>query len=612
MNKKILSESFERSFAIQERSIDEKKRTVQVAFSSEIEVERWFGIEILDHAPDSVRLGRLLDGGAVLMDHNRSDQVGVIENVSIDSDRVGRATLRFGRSGRAEEMFNDVLDGIRKHISVGYHIHKYEVTESEKGSPEIVRVVDWEPIEISFVSIPADPSVGVGRSLSNEEDQKMTVKVKKTEAREEQTNEGGELKGGELKTEARAEAQAPATPSIQSNTEQVRAEERARIGNIRSAAASAPWDLSDLENQAIREGWSGDKFRSEAFEFARSKPQLDAATSSFEDMQESAGRGFSVSRALAAQISGDWSDAGFEREVSQELARSNTIQGGGLMVPMSVIAQRDSDMTTAAGLVPTHTEASMFIDTLRANTLMGRLGARILSGLDGNVPIPKKTSNGTFSWLGDGASAGDSDVNVGNVTLSAKHIGGAVPMSFQLLRQSSPAAEQMVRADLLAGINLGIDRAAFQGTGVGNQPTGVLNVAGVGTITLADATNKIPTWAEAVQMEGLIDDADALMENLAYVFRSTMASSLKSTPKDAGSGQFVVQGGECNGYTAYSTTQVPNNTSLFGNFADVIIGTWGVVELIPDRDANSGQLKIGCHQLADVQVRHAESFVKGV
>lgn len=610
MNKKILNESFERSFAIQERTIDEKKRTVQVAFSSEIEVERWFGIEILDHAPESVRLGRLLDGGAVLMDHNRSDQVGVIENVSIDSDRVGRATLRFGRSGRAEEMFNDVLDGIRKHISVGYHIHKYEVTEAEKGSPEIIRVVDWEPIEISFVSIPADPSVGVGRSLSNEEDSKMTVKTKKTEAREESAIEGGELKGGELKTEVRAEA--PATPAIQTNVEQVRAEERSRISNIRAAANSAPWDLSELENQAIREGWSGDRFRSQAFELARSKPQLDSATSSFEEMQDSAGRGFSVSRALAAQVSGDWSEAGFEREVSQELARTNTIQGGGLMVPMSVIAQRDSDMTTAAGLVPTHTEASMFIDTLRAKTLMGRLGARILSGLDGNVPIPKKTSNATFSWLGDGASAADSDVNVGNVTLSAKHIGGAVPMSFQLLRQSSPAAEQMVRSDVLAGINLGIDKAAFQGTGVGNQPTGVLNVAGVGTLTLADTAGKIPTWAEVVQMEGLIDDADALMENLGYVFRSTMASNLKSKPKDAGSGQFVVQGGECNGYKAHSTTQVPTNTSLFGNFADVIIGTWGVVELIPERDANSGQLKIGCHQLADVQVRHAESFVKGI
>lgn len=609
MNKKILDSSLERSFAIKtlERSIDEEKRTVEVAFSSEAEVERWFGIEVLDHAADSIQLGRLLNGGAVLMDHDRKDHVGVVESVRVDADRVARATLRFGRSARSMEVFNDVIDGIRRHISVGYSIRKYEVTEGENGSPDLVRVVDWEPFEISLVSVPADASVGVGRSkeilnTQNEEGSQMGDKVKTEAARE------------ESKVEAQAERTIEVQKSVpQINVEEVRAQERSRVAEISAAADAAPWDLSALKREAIEKGLTIDQFRAKAFEFAKDAPSLGAAQGNIDEMKKESGRDYSVTRALMAKLDGDWSQAGFEREVSQELARSGGFTGGGVLVPMDVLSQtRASDTTTASGLVPTAHMAGMFIDTLRARTLAGRIGARFMNGLDGNVTIPKKTANASFGWIGEGSNASESDVTVGNVTLSAKHVGGAVPMTFELLRQSSPAAEAMVREDLISGIALAIDKAAFQGTGASNQPLGLLNTAGIGTVTLADVSGKVPTWAEIVEMEGLIDDENALIENLSYLFRAPIAAALKSQSKDSGSGRFVIDGSECNGYRYHKSSQLPVNASVFGNFADLIIGTWGVVELIPDRDALSGGLKIGCHQLADVAVRNAESFVKGV
>lgn len=144
-------------------TVNEDARTVAVAFSSEEPVERWFGIEILDHSPKSVDLSRLKDGGPGLVDHDPRDHVATVEEVSIDGDRVGRATLRFGRGARADEIFQDVVDGIRKCISVGYRIHKVEVEDPEAKNPTY-RATLWEPYEISFVSIPADTSVGVGRS----------------------------------------------------------------------------------------------------------------------------------------------------------------------------------------------------------------------------------------------------------------------------------------------------------------------------------------------------------------------------------------------------------------------------------------------------------------
>ncbi|WP_196489615.1 HK97 family phage prohead protease, partial [Xylella fastidiosa] len=121
---------------------------------------------ILGHRPGEVRLHRLDNGAALLLDHNPRDQIGVVESASIDSDQRGRAIVRFGRSPRAEEILRDVLDGIRKHVSVGYLVHQVEVIGQRDTGP-LYRATDWEPIEISIVSIPADPSVGIGRALEN-------------------------------------------------------------------------------------------------------------------------------------------------------------------------------------------------------------------------------------------------------------------------------------------------------------------------------------------------------------------------------------------------------------------------------------------------------------
>ena len=158
------------------RSYDQDNRTVELAFSSEIEVERWYGVEILDHSPASVRLDRLRDGGALLVDHDWSDQVGVVESVSIDADRRGRAVVRFGRSARADEIFNDIVDGIRKHVSVGYRVLAAQLQEVRDEYTDVYRITDWEPYEISIVSVPADTTVGIGRQADNPHEEQRAEK----------------------------------------------------------------------------------------------------------------------------------------------------------------------------------------------------------------------------------------------------------------------------------------------------------------------------------------------------------------------------------------------------------------------------------------------------
>jgi len=175
MSHKKTDELSHRSFELNQRAINEEDRTIEIAFSSEAEVERGYGTEVLDHRAESVRLDRLNNGGAFLMEHNRNDQIGVVERAWIDDDKKGRAVVKFSKSARAEEIFQDVKDGIRRLVSVGYRIHEMD-SEKMDGGRESIRATDWEPFELSLVSIPADDSVGVGRAMKNEQTETQNLK----------------------------------------------------------------------------------------------------------------------------------------------------------------------------------------------------------------------------------------------------------------------------------------------------------------------------------------------------------------------------------------------------------------------------------------------------
>lgn len=153
-----------RSFQVHQRDIDTATRTVTLSFASETPCPRWFGNEILDCASTSIRLGRLQSAAPLLCNHDMECQIGVVESVSLGADRVCRATVRFGSGEEASEIFQDVVDGIRKNVSVGYLVHGMQLEKSD-STGDTYRVNDWEPIEISIVAVPADPSVGVGREI---------------------------------------------------------------------------------------------------------------------------------------------------------------------------------------------------------------------------------------------------------------------------------------------------------------------------------------------------------------------------------------------------------------------------------------------------------------
>lgn len=148
-------------------TFNKEKRTVRVRFSSEAPVKRWFGEEILDHAPSSVDMSRMKSGAAVLLEHDTNQRIGITESAEIMPDKTGEAEIRFARNTLGEQAMAEVEDGTLRWISVGYRVNKFLVEEDE----EKYRAVSWEPLEVSFVAIPADPNARVFRGQIEQENE---------------------------------------------------------------------------------------------------------------------------------------------------------------------------------------------------------------------------------------------------------------------------------------------------------------------------------------------------------------------------------------------------------------------------------------------------------
>ena len=594
MPKKIdLTRKLHREFTIDRGDVDEKNHTIEVSFSSEEPYERGFGSEVLDHEPQSVRLDRLNGGGAVLVNHDNGDQVGVVDSARIDDDKKGRAVIRFSRSKRGKEIQNDVSDGIRKLVSVGYRILGYDVTERE-GMSDLVRVTDWEPYEISLVPVPADSTVGVGRNI---EDGKMP-EAKKIE------------KTPEVKIEA------PDVGKIQRETREA---EMTRINQIRAMGEKS--DLDSLAADAIKEGWTYADFNEKALaavgernNAARSETKHDGDVDlSKKDHQE-----FSLVRVMeAAAFPNDRSAqqrAAFELEVSDAATKGfgSEFQARGIYVPESALT-RDLSAGTAtdgAELVATNLLAGSFVDVLRNSMATQQMGVRMLPGLVGDVAIPRKTSGASMTWI----SAEDGDATEGEpqfdqITLSPKDAGCFTEVTRRLFQQATPAIEGIVRDDLAQAIGLGLDLAILDGTGSSGQPTGISATTGINVKDLAAAD---PTYLEIVEIVKLVLEDNALLGNLGWIIDPNGWEALQITPKQGSGveGNFIMSGDTIMGYPTATSAQVTAEEYFFGNWSDVLVGEWGGLELNVDPYTNAlkGRIRFIIFKTVDIAVRHPESF----
>lgn len=358
--------------------------------------------------------------------------------------------------------------------------------------------------------------------------------------------------------------------------------------------------MSDMDESMIKRGWANE-------------PGL-------EDEKQK----FSIFKAFNAISTRSWEGADFEKEVMDQAKTKAQSVGvdtaGGFLVPLQALGG--------------------FIEILRSNLVTARLGATVLNDLTGiPVEIPKQTSSTTAHWIEENAALTESELGVGMLQMNPKALGTLVKMSNRSIRLTNPAIENLVQQDMAEQIARAVDLAAIRGPGSLGQPLGVVNQPGVVTVDFdstavhGGATN--PSWEGMYELEGVLEDADALKGTLGYAF----APSIKRQMSKLRSAAFATVDNEgpflqttpmtsaditaVLGYPFVTSTQMPTNLFggaqgevLFGNWADMLIGLWGGLRLKASEDASTAferdQLWVRAIMDVDVAIRRVESFTVGI
>tara|TARA_A100000172_G_scaffold20221_3_gene11360 strand:+ start:672 stop:3161 length:2490 start_codon:yes stop_codon:yes gene_type:complete len=613
------SDKFERKEVTDFKNV--KSRTFEFPFSSEQPVKRVFGNEVLSHEEGSADLVRLNDGAPFLYNHDPNRVLGVVESAYIsDTDKRGYAKIRFSRSKFATEVLEDVKDGIYRGISFGYSIEKFE--EMDDG----LRAVSWIPHEVSLATIPADNSVGFGRSLI-EPSQGNSISMEDKSPLEE-TNSAVEpasttVRNMEESTKQTAVDTAEAVEiDVKAEVQRAIDENNARTASITTLCREyAQYGAEDIADALIRGNKSPDEAKAAILDLVKNKAEVNNTPIRSTDMstnevglEPKEVKRFSFTRALHALTNPTdrkaQEAASFEREVSEAASKKYGRPAGGILVPNEVL-QEKRDLTvgsaTAGGnLVATELLAGSFIEQLKNSMAIMAANPSMLTGLEGNISIPRQTSGSTAYWVGEGSAPSESNLAFDQVNMTPKTIGAFVDYSRRLLLQASVDVEQRIRNDIAQNIALELDRAAIYGTGSSNQPLGIKDTTGIGSQSLST----FGTFAEYVGMETDIAVANAEVANMFYIINANARGALKTTEIASNTAKFVFENGEINSYKAIVTNQLLNNDALFGDFSKFTIGMWSGLDLTVDpyAGATSGNVRVIALQDVDYAVTQPGAF----
>jgi HK97 family phage major capsid protein/HK97 family phage prohead protease len=601
-------------------TVSDDERSIEFPFSSEFPVSRYFGNEVLSHDERSADLSRLNDSAPLLFNHDPNKVIGVVERAWIDGKKKrGYVNVRFSRNAFAQEVLADVRDGVLRNVSFGYAINEME----QRGSGDFV-ATSWAPYEVSVVSIPADPTVGVGRSLETDPAAPAASPTPETEPEVPMENTPDI-------SAVRAEAAAEAAKA-----------ERARISGI--TALTEKHGMADLGRQLIEGGRSLDEARAAVLEKIGAKPVETVAPVEMAAQERAA---YSITAGIRAALTGDWSsrEAGLVRELSREVEKSGVSKTAerSFFVPFSALAKRatyvTSGATTGGNLVATDLLADDFIEYLRNNSLMLSLGVRTMPGLVGNVAVPRRSGVANTYYLSTQTTAiTQSESTFDQVTMAPKNLAALSKYSRQTLLQGTPGIEELVRRDLTDGLNLAVDLGILNGSGSSGQPTGIMQTSGIGSVAMGTNGGAI-TLEKLVDLETevMIDNGAVNRDAVAYVTNAKVMGALKKLRaggSTTGDGPFLVNsvpnalgrgpaGTQINGYPIGVTNQVPSNLTkgtssgvcsavLMGDFSQAMVGFWGnglEITVGEDQDDFSKALtSVRGIITYDVAVRHAESF----
>ena len=615
--------------------VDTDKKTVELSFSSDVDLERWHGFyEKLSHDDGAVDLKRMRNGAAALFNHDWDEVVGVIERVWIEGGK-GRCVIRFGNSARAQEVWADVRDGIMRNVSVGYEVNAQELTRSDDTGDHYT-VTRWSPYEVSIVTVPADITVGVGRSANSQQ-----------QTRKEQTmSEPTATAPAPAAAPAAAAAPAPAVV-VETRSKSEGPETAQRIALI-----GRTFHATDEAAQAIADGITVEEFQTRLLE--RSKKAAAARTDISLGLSEKEAKQFSFARLIAADVAAKTNvgeakrlmeEAKFELEVVSAAGEKRAKLSGrspkGLFIPSDILNQRIKltpeqqeqyqravvsvsstigNSNVGATYAPTLDTAN-FAELLRPECLIMNL-ATMVNGLTGDYEIPKHISGALGGWVGEDGVAPGQNAIFKMIAASPKTVGGVTEITRRALLRSALDLESVIRMDLARGVGQTADLAAYYGTGANGQPTGLTLTDGVKTVAFAgtvSGTDTIsPEFTELVQMETVIGQGNVKLDPgsaqyITNVYGRGWAKTRQKFPGTPTGMTLWEPGNTVNGYNVGITNQVSNGHWFLGNWKELFIAMWSGLDILVDpfTNAASGRVRIVALQDLDYLVRRPEAFCFG-
>ncbi|EFI4252495.1 phage major capsid protein [Escherichia coli] len=619
----------------------------EIAFSSEQPYQRQFWDEqnqemvvldeILVHTPEAVDLSRLNNNAPLLFNHNFDNHLGVVCNARIDADKVGRATVRFSKHGTlANDIRNKVIEGTMEKISVGYDIKEYHI-DYAKGQLIVTKFV---PFELSFVTVPADESVGLNRSLNtitvNLEAKRDMTKEQIEEIKEEQ--ESAPVKEAPVEENKESEVEETQERQVEENKEDENLEDGKdaehpesvdddsstvrEAEEVKEEREAAPDEEEKIEEVAERSEEDELEIREIARELNINDEELERALA-VKDMTPEAFRTkalnnlvnaqrnneqqikdskmektFDLNNVIRSLVDGEALGAN-EAEFSAMAAtatmqRGRAARGGSVFVPAAAMRAAAAGNTKATLTAVTDEKllTESYIEMLLPASCLGRLGVTVLSGLNSPIAVPKMTASSVeaFGFVDENGAAPESHAEFSNVKMAPKTFAGGNPISRQSLK-TVPNIATLITDHINKAVRIKLEQLILSDKENARGPAGLVKQL----VDASRVTKKTAfSYKDLLKEIAALTDAGVPAQAIKFAMSGATAAELESTPKsDRGDAQgFIMENGKIAGYEVVTSGVIPADTIVLGDFSGIIVGEWGGLELDLDDSTYRAQSAI--------------------
>ncbi|EIH1757213.1 phage major capsid protein [Escherichia coli] len=607
----------------------------EIAFSSTQPYQRQFWDEqnqemvvldeILVHTPEAVDLSRLNNNAPLLFNHNFDNHIGVVCDARIDADNVGRALVKFSKHGTlANDIRNKVIEGTMEKISVGYDIKEYHI-DYTKGQ---LIVTKWAPFEISFVTVPADDSVGLNRSLNTitvnlgakrdmtkeqieeikEEQESAQVEetpveenkeseVEETQERQVEENEENEnLEDGKdaehpesvdddsstVREAEEVKEEREAATVEEEKTEEVAERSEEDELEIREIARELNIDDEELKRALAIKDMTPEAFRTKALNNITNAQRNNEQINKEQIMEKT----FDLNNVIRSLVDGEALGAN-EAEFSAMAAtatmqRGRAARGGSVFVPAAALRAAAAGNTKAdlTAITDEKLMTESYIEMLMPESVLGRLGVTVYSGLNAPTAIPKmtKSSVDAFGFVDENGAAPESKAEFANVKLSPKTFAGGNPISRQSLK-TVPGIATLITDHINKAVRIKLEQLILSDKANDRGPAGLVK-------QLVDAervTKKTAfSYKDFLKEIAKLTDAGVPAQAIKFAMSGATAAELESTLKDNGVSGYIIENGKLAGYEVVTSGVIPADHIVLGDFSGITIGEWGGLELDMD------------------------------